>query len=104
NIVDNALFYASSFYTASGAMQDQLGLRDAILARVRDLAHKNNLGVSIEDVVVQVIPPRQVRDAFERVSTAEIERRKARDDAQAYAGRILSTAQGEADAVVNQGR
>ena len=53
---------------------------------------------------MRTIPPRQVAAAFDQVSVSEIERRKARDDAQAYASRILSTAEGEASAIVNQGR
>jgi len=55
-------------------------------------------------VQVRVVPPLQVKMAFEQVSTAEIERRKARDDARAYESRVMSTAGGEAAAVVNQGK
>ena len=103
--VDNSLFYASSMFTAARATrEDQLGFRDAVLQRVRDLVHQHRLGVSVEDVQVRIVPPLQVKAAFEQVSTAEIERRKARDDAQAYANRVMSTAVGEAAAVVNQGK
>jgi regulator of protease activity HflC (stomatin/prohibitin superfamily) len=38
------------------------------------------------------------------VTTAEIERRKAVDDAHAYANRVLSTAKGDAQALINQGK
>jgi len=104
NAVDNSLFFASGFFTANRATrEDQLGFQDMVTQRVRDLAHAHQLGVVIESCEAQIIPPRQVKQAFEQVSAAEIERRKARDDAQAYAGRILSTAQGEASAVVNEG-
>ena len=105
NAVDNSLFYASSMFTAARATrEDQLGFRDAVLQRVRDLVHQHQLGVSVEDVQVRIVPPLQVKMAFEQVSTAEIERRKARDDAQAYANRVMSTSQGEAAALVNQGK
>ena len=79
-------------------------VQDAVEQRVRDLVHQHQLGVAIEGCQVQIVPPLQVKAAFEQVSTAEIERRKARDDAQAYANRIMSTSQGEAAAVVNQGK
>jgi modulator of FtsH protease HflK len=105
NAVDNSLFYASSMFTAARATrEDQLGFRDTVLQRVRDLVHQHQLGVSVEDCQVRIVPPLQVKMAFEQVSTAEIERRKARDDAMAYANRVMSTSQGEAAAVVNRGK
>ncbi|MGZ8921334.1 MAG: protease modulator HflK [Limisphaerales bacterium] len=105
NVVDNALFFASGKFTAEQATRREMGaVRDAVEQRVRDLVHQHQLGVAIEGCQVQIVPPLQVKAAFEQVSTAEIERRKARDDAQAYANRIMSTSQGEAAAVVNQGK
>jgi modulator of FtsH protease HflK len=103
--LDNALFYASSRYTAEQATRrEREGVREAIEQRVRDLVDQHRLGVTVEGCQVQIVPPLQVKGAFEQVSTAEIERRKARDDAMAYANRVMSTAQGEAAAVVNQGK
>jgi len=105
HVVDNAIFYASARFTAEQATRRELGaVTDAIEQRVRDLAHQHQLGITVEGCQARIVPPLQVKGAFEQVSTAEIERRKARDDAQAYANRVLSTAQGEADAVVNQGK
>lgn len=105
NAVDNALFYASSFYTAEQATRREMdALRGAVEKRVRDLVQSHQLGVSLVECQLKVAPPLQVKQAFEQVTTADIERQKARDDAQAYAGRILSTAQGEAAALVNQGK
>ena len=105
NVVDNALFFASAKFTAEQATRREMGaVRDAVEQRVRDLVHQHQLGVAIEGCQVRIVPPLQVKAAFEQVSTAEIERRKARDDAQAYANRVMSTAQGEAAAVVNQGK
>jgi membrane protease subunit HflK len=105
NVVDNAIFFASGTFTAEQATRREMGaVRDAVEQRVRDLVHQHQLGVAIEGCQVRIVPPLQVKAAFEQVSTAEIERRKARDDAQAYANRVMSTSQGEAAAVVNQGK
>lgn len=105
DVVDNSIFYASSFFTAAQAtIQNQSGFRDAVLQRVRDLVDQHKLGVTIDEVQVRIVPPLQVKGAFEAVSTAEVERSKARDDALAYASRVSSTAQGEAAAVINQGK
>lgn len=103
--VDNAIFYASSQFTAEQATRrEREAVRGAILQRVRDLAHQHQLGVTVEDCLVQIVPPLQVKAAFEQVFNAETERRQSNDVARAYAGRVLSTAQGEADAVINQGK
>lgn len=105
NAVDNSLFYASSFFTVERATrQDQLGFRAAVEQRVRDLVHSHQLGINVVECQVKIVPPLQVKAAFEQVTTAEIERQKARDDAKAYASRVMSTAQGEAAAVINQGK
>jgi modulator of FtsH protease HflK len=105
NAVDNAIFFASSKFTAEQATRtEQVALKDAVEQRVRDLVHQHKLGVTVGDCQVRIVPPLQVKMAFEQVSTAEIERRKARDDAEAYASRVLSTAQGEGSAVINQGK
>ncbi len=105
NAVDNALFYASSQFDANRAVrEDQQGFQEVLLQRVRTLLDAYKLGIVVEAAVVKTIPPRQLKDAFERVTSSEIERRKTRDDAQAYAARTLSTAQGEASRVVNAGQ
>lgn len=105
--VDNALFYASARFTAEQATRtEREAVRAAIEQRVRDLVDQHQLGVTVEQggVQVQIVPPLQVKDAFERVSSAEIERRQSNDVARAYANRVLSTAKGEADAAINQGK
>ncbi len=106
NTLDNALFYSSSFFNVTQATREnRLGVRDFILQRVRDLAHAHDLGITIESCDLEdVIPPRQLKQVFEQVTAAEVERRQARDKAQAYAGTVLSTAQGEASAIVDEGR
>jgi len=105
NALDNALFYASSFYTADRAVSDdKLGFRETVLTRVRDRVNEHQLGITVESCEVNVVSPKQVRQAFEQVTVADLERRKSQDDAQGYSSRILSTAQGEASGIVNQGR
>ena len=106
NALDNALFFASSRFTVTQATrEDQQAFKEVVVRRFRDLVEQYKLGIKDENVIeFKTIPPRQVKQAFEAVSIAEIDRRKARDDAQAYAGRVLSTAQGEASSIINQGQ
>ena len=105
SVVDNALFYASSQFTAmQAAISDQQAFRETVQQRVRDLVHQHQLGVTIEECQAMLTPPLQVKFAFEAVSSADIERRKTNDMARAYANRVLSTAQGEAAAIINRGK
>lgn len=104
--LDNALFYASSQYTVTQATREEIqAFKETVLQRLRNQIEQYHLGISIEGISeFRTMPPRQVRQAFEQVTVAEIERRKARDDAEAYAARSSSEAQGEASAIVNEGQ
>lgn len=105
NIVNEALFFTSSQFTVDQALTgDRLVFQERLLARVRDVAAERGLGITIESGEVRVIPPRYTRTAFDSALSAEIERRKAREDASAYAGRVLSTAEGEANSIINAGQ
>jgi len=106
NALDNALFRASTRFTADQVLRgaDKLRFQEELLADVRQLIDEQGLGINIEQSDVRAIPPRQVSAAFEQVLIAEIERRKASDDARAEANKILSTAQGVANSIINGGK
>ena len=50
---------------------------------------------------MQIIPPRYLKGFFDQAFSADIERRKTNEVARAYASRVLSTASGEANAILN---
>ncbi|HYE31174.1 MAG TPA: protease modulator HflK [Methylomirabilota bacterium] len=105
NTLNNAIAYASARHTADQAVRlDVLGFRERVLARVRELIDAHGLGVAIDQADVRAIPPRYIAGAFEEVLRAELDRRKAISDAQAYSNRVITAAGGEADAVLNKGR
>lgn len=105
SLVDHSVFYASSLYTVNQALRDDaLGFRDRILARVKEVSLNMNLGINIESIDIQSSPPLMVRQVFNAVSAADIERRKALDTAQAHANRVTSTAESEASSLVNLGK
>jgi len=105
NIVNEALFFASSQFSVDQALtSDRLRFQETVLARVRQVVDERGLGITIENGEVRVVPPAFTKTAFDAALSAEIERRKAVDDANAYAGRILSTAEGEANSVINTGQ
>lgn len=105
NALDNAIFYASLQYKVDQALrEDLIGFQERILSRLREIAATQNLGISVEGVTATTVAPLSLKGAFAAVSQAALERRATNDAAQAYASRILSTAQGEATAIVNSGK
>lgn len=105
NALNNALQYAASGYRVDDAVRkDVSGYRAAVLRRVNDLVINQNLGVTVETMDLTVIPPRQVRDSFEAVTSAEQKRSQLIDDARAERNRLLATAEGESEAIINRGK
>jgi modulator of FtsH protease HflK len=105
NIINEALFFASSQFTVDQALTaDRLGFQEKVLARVREVVAERGLGITIEPSEVRVVAPRFTKTAFDAALSAEIERRKASEDARAYAGRVLGTAEGEANSLINAGQ
>jgi membrane protease subunit HflK len=106
NALDESLFYASAFFDVNQATRlNRSGVQDMIQKRVTDLIHQHDLGITVESCFVQdIIPPRQTKQIFEQVTAAEVERRQTNDAAQAYSARILTTAQGDASAIIDAGR
>jgi membrane protease subunit HflK len=102
NVLDEALFFASSQFTVDQVLtSDRLGFREKVLARVRQRSEELGLGITVDNGNVQVIPPRQTRAAFDAALGADIERRQTNDVARGYAGKILSAAEGQANSIIN---
>jgi modulator of FtsH protease HflK len=104
NALNNALFYASSQYTADEALRlNILGLKEKITGRVQTMVDRQGLGVTVEQVDMKSIPPRYLKPAFEAVLSAEQESRQTNEVAKSYASRSYSTSRGEANSIVNAG-
>lgn len=104
NIVDNALTYAAAQYKVDNALRhDLVGFKETVLKRVNELVTFHDLGVVIEPSDVVTIPPRQLKQDFDAVSSAELDRSKVVSEAQGYANRVINEARGQAAARVNAG-
>ena len=65
NALDNALLFAASHFTVDDILyRDVLGFREIIRRRVTELVEKEQLGIVVEQCVVQSIPPRQLQRRF----------------------------------------
>src|SRR5437762_1593120 len=68
--------------------RDVAGFNDAVKSRATDLIEKQDLGVVVEQCIVQRIPPRQLRDAFDNVLRAEVNRSKLLNEARSYENQV----------------
>ena len=104
NIVDNALTMAAAEKRVDDVLRrEQVGFKELVLRRVRELVEVHDLGITIEQSDIQSVPPRQLKADFDQVLTAVLERDKAISDAQAYSSRVVNEGSGEARVRVNQG-
>lgn len=107
NVVQHALnnaltFAASSVGVDDAVRRDVSAFKDAVLRRLEATLFEQELGVTVENLELTSIPPRQVKDAFDAVLAAENQRGKTINDAQSAANVIVAAAAGEASAIVNQ--
>lgn len=105
NALDSALIHASAHFTVDQALISEVpAFRERTVARVRELVDQQGLGISIEEALLESIPPRYVYTAFANVIAAEQDRGRTITEAQAYASRARNTASGDARRIVNEGR
>ncbi len=100
--LDSALLHTTGLFTVDQLLTtDKVAFQEKLLARMREVVEQKQLGITIEQAEIRLIPPRQVKPAFDLAFAADIERRKVLEDARSYSGRVLSTASGEANSITN---
>ena len=102
---NNALLFAAARYRVDDALtRDQSGLREVARNRFEQLVAQHQLGIrEIQIDNMQVIPPRQLKDAFARVTEAEVRRAKELNEAKSYENQTISKARAEAESRKNLG-
>jgi membrane protease subunit HflK len=105
NAFNNALLFVAARYKVDDVLtRDQAGLREAARNRFEQLVAQYNLGITeIQIDNMQVIPPRQLKEAFARVTEAEVRRAKELNDARSYENQTISRARAEAESRKNLG-
>lgn len=105
NAFNNALLFAAARYKVDDALtRDQAGFRETARNRFEQLVARHNLGITeIQIDNMQVIPPRQLKEAFSRVTEAEVRRAKELNDARSYENQTISKARAEAESRKNLG-
>lgn len=105
NAFNNSLIFAAARYKVDDALtRDQAGFREVARSRFEQLVARHNLGITeIQIDNMQIIPPRQLKDAFARVTEAEVRRAKELNDARSYENQTISRGRAEAESRKNLG-
>jgi modulator of FtsH protease HflK len=102
NALDNALLYAASRFKVDDILtRDIAGFQEEVRRRVTQSAEDQKLGILIEQCAVQSVRPRQLKQAFDRVTTAEQERGKVLNAARSYENQVTNKASADAESLIN---
>jgi modulator of FtsH protease HflK len=103
NAFNNALIYAAARYSVDDILtRDQAGFREAARARLEELIERHDLGIIVDQIDnLRVLPPRQLKFAFDQVLEADVRRSKEINDARTYENQTLSRGRAEAEARKN---
>ena len=102
NALDNALLYAASRFKVDDILtRDIAGFQEEVRRRVTQAADQQNLGVLIEQCAVKSVRPRQLKQAFDQVTTAEQERGKLLNAAHSYENQVTNKASADAESLIN---
>jgi membrane protease subunit HflK len=104
NIFDNALLYAAASFTVDDALtRDVAGFRDRVKTRIAQLVAQYQVGITVDQINLQAIPPRQLTRAFDAVLDADVRRSTVLNEARSYENQTVSRARSEAQARINTG-
>ncbi|HVU07613.1 MAG TPA: protease modulator HflK [Verrucomicrobiae bacterium] len=103
NALNNAILYTAAHFNVDDAIySNQSGFQDAVRERVEDLIEKEQLGVTVDQVQAESIPPRQLKSIFDQVTTARENRGKLLNDAHSYENQVTNAAAGQAATIIAQ--
>src|SRR5207247_3360803 len=84
NAFNNALLYAAAHLIVDDALKDISAFRDKVGTRLQHLIAQEQLGVVIDQIYLQPIPPRRLKADFDKVLAALVNRETTLTGARAY--------------------
>lgn len=97
NAFNHAIVYAAATYKVDDILtRDFAGFRERVRQRLDALVNRDQLGVVVDQVELQAIPPRQLQAQFVAVSEAGERRGKVLNEARTYASQTVN--RGKSDA------
>ncbi|HAB17124.1 MAG TPA: protease modulator HflK [Verrucomicrobiota bacterium] len=104
DVLNNAIYRTSAQFSADAALyKEPTAFREAIATRARELIDAKQLGVAVDEVIVDTRTPQFVKQAFDAVIAAEQDRSKKVNEAEGYFNERVRTAEGEAAAIRSGG-
>ncbi len=102
NTLNNALVQTAARYKVDDILlRDAFGFQEAVKRRMTALAASRNLGITVEQCVVDTLAPGQLDPAFQAVNNASQNRAKLIAEAQSYHNQVTNQAGASAVALIN---
>jgi len=102
NALNRALLHTAARFKVDDILtRDVAGFRDAVRQRATQLVETENVGIAVDDCIVESIPPRQLKEAFANVLRAEITRNQLLNDAHNYENQVTNKAGADARTLVD---
>jgi membrane protease subunit HflK len=103
NVVNNALLATAARFKVDDILyNDVAGFQDAVQQRVVELAQDERLGITINQCVVESIPPRQLKPVFDQVTQARENRHKVLNEAHTYENQVTNVAGAQAVTLIDE--
>jgi modulator of FtsH protease HflK len=104
NLVQNAfnssMVFAASRYNVDDLLtRDFAGFRELVQRRMTQLIERQQLGIVIDQIDLQAIPPRQLKEQFNAVGEAQARRGKVLNEARNYESQSINSARANANGI-----
>lgn len=96
NVLENALVHTAASFKMDDTLFAKIAFQDAVRRRVESLVQRQALGVVVDQCIVETRQPRQLDEAFKRVTDATQKRSTAITEAGTYHDKTLSQAGADA--------
>lgn len=99
NAFNSAMVYGASRYKVDDVLtHDFAGFRELVQRRMSQLVEQQQLGIVIDQINLQAIPPRQLKEPFNAVAEAEARRGKVLNEARNHESQAINNARANAAA------
>jgi modulator of FtsH protease HflK len=99
NAFNSAMVFAGSRYRVDDVLQhDFAGFRELLQRRMTQLIDQQQLGIIVDQIDLQAIPPRQLKERFNAVGEAQAKSDKLINEARNYESQAINNARAEAAA------
>jgi modulator of FtsH protease HflK len=100
--LDHALLHAAADFKVDDILtRDIAGFQEEVRRRVTQRVEQEDLGILVEQCSAQSVRPRQLKDAFDKVTTAEQERGKLLNSARTYENQVTNKASADANTLIS---